>query len=461
MKNHTFAYIPVYITALFIICLVGLAGNAVFIYGNMQKLIQYYGSMERAWSVRDHLKNINLLVMDEENSLDSYYLSGNRTFLKPEKTTEQELNAEFNVIAALIDDDSQQKKNLAQLHTLFDRRMKKFKEAARLSEDGGLKEIASAAKLSQDWETMDEVRLLDVIMEKEELELLMAGRNRFYGEYKRALWIGNTVAGLAMLVLILFYRLIQKNFAKQRAVEDALKTANENLETTVLARTGQLSLLSRHLLKVSEEEKAKLARELHDEMGSNLTAIRMDISMVIDKLKKTHPAMAEQLLRAKRTLQETVDLKRRIMEDLRPSMLDNLGLGASIRNYCEEITRIAGLSYELDMAEDFDNIDPASAIALFRIAQESLNNIIKYAQATQVKIALKRQDAGLWMQILDDGVGMPKDALKKPRSHGLLGMRERALLLGGNFIIRPGPSDRGTAIEVFLPFPRIEQVSPK
>uniref|UniRef100_UPI00374DA54A sensor histidine kinase n=1 Tax=Undibacterium sp. TaxID=1914977 RepID=UPI00374DA54A len=209
----------------------------------------------------------------------------------------------------------------------------------------------------------------------------------------------------------------------------------------------------RHLLSVSEEEKAKLARELHDEMGASLTAISMDLSMVTEKLKKSDPPLANQLLRAKQALLETVDLKRRIIEDLRPSMLDNLGLTASIQSHCEETTRIAGLMYEADISEDFDNIDPAWSIALFRITQESLTNVIKYAKASHVKITLKRQSAGLWLQILDDGVGIPKDALKKPKSHGLLGMRERALLLGGSFTVKPGVANRGTAIEAFLPFP--------
>ncbi|HTD02195.1 histidine kinase, partial [Undibacterium sp.] len=341
----------------------------------------------------------------------------------------------------------------AQLRLLFDRKMKKFDESTALFKDGGLAEVVTAIKLGEGRDIMDEIRLQNIIMEKEELELLTARRDRFYQEYNRALWIGNAINGIAILILILFYRLIRRSFSKQRAVENALKLANDNLETTVLARTEQLSVLSRHLLKVSEEEKAKLARELHDEMGASMTAISMDLSMVTEKLKKTEPALATQLLRAKQALLETVDLKRRIIENLRPSMLDNLGLTASIQNHCEETTRLAGLMYEVDISEDFDNIDPAWAIALFRITQESLNNVIKYAKASRVKITLKRQATGLWLQILDDGIGIPNDALKKPKSHGLLGMRERALLLGGSFTVKPGVANRGTAIEAFLPFP--------
>ncbi len=178
----------------------------------------------------------------------------------------------------------------------------------------------------------------------------------------------------------------------------------------------------------------------------------MDISIVTEKLKDKEPELAKQLQRTKLALLDTVDMKRRIVEDLRPSMLDNLGLSASIQHYYEEVTAMAGLSYVADIAEDFDTIDPAWSIALFRIAQESLNNVIKYAQATEVRISLRRTEQGLWLQILDNGIGIPTDAISKPKTHGILGMRERALLLGGSFSVKPGPDNRGTITETFIPF---------
>lgn len=437
---------------LFVICLLALAGTAISNYRNLQKLKQNNDQIEHSWSIKNHLKNINLLIADAESGLRGYYMTNDPAFLSPFQTAKEGFGSEFTALGVLVNGNPHQEKNLAQLRLLVERRMAKLDEKTAHFKSGGLSEVVSAVKRREGNEIMDEVRLLDTIMEKEELELLSVRRNRFYEEYQRALWIGNLINGATILILIIFFRLIQKNFAKQRTVEDALKRANDNLETTVSARTAQLSLLSRYLLNVSEAEKAKLARELHDEMGSSLTAISMDLTIVTEKLKKTDPALANQLLRAKKTLQETVDLKRRIIEDLRPSMLDNLGLAASIRNHCEKVARIPGLSCEVDISEEFDNIDPESAIALFRIVQESLNNVIKYAKANHVKITLQRKTSVLWLQILDDGIGLPKDALEKPKSHGLLGMRERALLLDGSFTAQRGHANRGTSIEVCLPF---------
>ncbi|MBI3730343.1 MAG: CHASE3 domain-containing protein [Burkholderiales bacterium] len=452
MKKNTSTSIPLYITFLFVTCLFILIGNAYSAYQNMEKLKINNDWVEHNWSVKDKLKNINLLIMDSESSLRGYFMSGNEVYLRPWGIARSKLANDFKELERLLQNNPAQIKNLAELRRLYDRKTKIFEAAMSTYREFGLTGIVEISKVGDDRDVMDEIRLLDIIMEKEENEVLAARRQNFYKEYKDALFFGTATNSIALLVLILFYRLIYRSFYKQRGIENALKIANDNLESTVLKRTEQLSVLSHHLLNVSEKEKAKLARELHDEMGSNLTAISMDISVVTEKLKDKEPELAKQLQRTKRALLDTVDLKRRIVEDLRPSMLDNLGLSASIQHYCEEAMTIAGLSYVIDITEDFDTIDPAWSIALFRITQESLNNVIKYAQATEVKISLKRTDKGLWLQVLDNGIGIQNEAFTKPKSHGILGMRERALLLGGSFSVKPGEKNRGTVVEAFIPF---------
>ena len=218
-------------------------------------------------------------------------------------------------------------------------------------------------------------------------------------------------------------------------------------------RTEQLSVLSRHLISVNEVEKARLARELHDELGANLTAISMDLGAVTQQLAQTQPELAAQLRRAKATLLETVELKRRIVEDLRPSLLDNLGLCAAIESYCEDFARMSSVRCETDVDIAIDNREATLTIALFRIVQESLTNIMKYASAATVTVSLKRNETGLVLRVIDDGVGIAADALQKPMSHGLLGMRERALLLGGSLTVKPGPGGCGTCVEALIPLP--------
>jgi signal transduction histidine kinase len=255
----------------------------------------------------------------------------------------------------------------------------------------------------------------------------------------------------ALVVLILFYNLIRRGFQARLWAEHALQQTNDTLESLVTARTEQLSVLSRHLIRVSEDEKARLARELHDEMGANLTAIGMYLATVGEQLKLSHPDHAETLARARATLVETVELKRRIVEDLRPSLLDNLGLAAALQSYCDDFARATHLDCDILIDGHVDDAGPMQAIALFRITQESLNNIAKYAQARNVIVHLAREGDTFALEVSDDGVGIAADAMRRPKSHGLLGMRERALLLGGTLTVARGVNDRGTTVQATIP----------
>ena len=138
---------------------------------------------------------------------------------------------------------------------------------------------------------------------------------------------------------------------------------------------------------------------------------------------------------------------------MRPSLLDNLGLCAAIESYCEDFARMSSVRCETDVAINIDNREATLTIALFRIVQESLTNIMKYARAGMVSVTLKRNEHGLVLRVIDDGIGITEAALQKPMSHGLLGMRERALLLGGTLTVRQGPDGKGTCVEAVIPLP--------
>jgi signal transduction histidine kinase len=337
------------------------------------------------------------------------------------------------------------------LRTLVRRKMSIMNQAVEVYRQGGLADIVKIAKVSDGRTAMDEIRLLVVIMVQEQQETLAERSAGFYRDYQKTILQGIGINILAIVVLIMFYQLVRRSFHKRAVIEHALQNANENLESTVAKRTEQLSVLSRHLIKVSEKEKAHLARELHDELGANLTSIGMDVACVTEQLRQGEPELAAQLLRARATLLETVELKRRIVEDLRPSLLDNLGLCAALQSYCEEFSRMSCLTCDTDVEIDIDQADPTLSIALFRIVQESLTNIMKYAKASKVSVSLTRVPGGLCLRIVDDGIGIADDTMVKPMTHGLLGMRERALLLGGTLVIQRGSKNCGTCVEAFIP----------
>ena len=216
-------------------------------------------------------------------------------------------------------------------------------------------------------------------------------------------------------------------------------------------RAEQLSRLVRHMIRETDNEKARLARELHDELGSNLTAVNLDVASVEDRLKTVDPALAVRLQRAMGSLRTVVGLSRRIIEDLRPSALDNMDLAEALRGLCEELTERTGLKCAAELAEDVGKLHRDSAIALFSVAQETLENAARHANPSQLKISLIREAAGTHMRISDNGTGMPDNAFNVAAAHGLLKARERIAMVGGTFDIHPGDGGTGTLVDVFVP----------
>lgn len=449
--------LPIYKTVLCVTCALILIVNGFSLFHNLQSLKGANYLLAQSARVAERLQYLDVLVLDAESSLRGYFMSGKESYLGPSKTATTEVENEFHELEVLLADNPSQLKNLAQLHTLVRRKLSILNQSIEVYKQGGLEDIVKIATVSDERAALDEIRLQVVIMTKEQNETLTNRSAEFYREYRKAVVLGMGINAIAIIVLIMFYQLVRRSFKNRAAVEYALQNANENLESTVAQRTEQLSILSRHLISVNEEEKARLARELHDEMGANLTAISMDITGVMNHLQKTEPELAQQLQRAKATLLDTVELKRRIVEDLRPSLLDNLGLCPAIQSYCDQFMRMTKVRCDTNVDVDIERYEPTLSIALFRIVQESLTNIAKYAKATRVSVDMKRVDAGLTLRIIDNGIGIPNDMLVKPMSHGLLGMRERALLLGGTLTIRRGRNDQGTCVEAIIPLPGANQ----
>jgi signal transduction histidine kinase len=443
--------LPFYKTFLCLICVFILIGNTVSLLQNLQSIKGANSQQGQASRVADRLQYLNVLVIDAESSMRGYFLHGSEAFLGPFRNAPEQISLEFDELNRLLADRPEQRKNLSTLRTLVDRKLASMDDLLKVYRQGGLSDIVKVSHMSDERAVMDEIRLLVVVMVKEQSEELEARNAAFYQEYQKAIQFGVGINAMAIIVLLLFYRLVRSSFFTRFMAERALKNTNDNLESMVATRTAQLSVLSRHLITVSEKEKAMLARELHDEMGANLTAISMDLVTVSEALKDSEPTLAAMLARARKSLIEAVELKRRIVEDLRPSLLDNLGLSAALHSYVDEFASVSKIDCETLVDGEVDAAGPMHAIAVFRIVQESLNNIAKYARARHVIVQLSREGENLSLQVIDNGVGIDLDAISKPKSHGLLGMRERALLLGGSLAVGRGVNGLGTCIDALIP----------
>jgi len=227
----------------------------------------------------------------------------------------------------------------------------------------------------------------------------------------------------------------------------ARRPASE-LDALVEARTAELSALSTHLQELAEKEKSALARNLHDQLGGLLTAAKMDASWLQSRIG-TDAAVQQRLQQLGTVLDEAMDVKRRVVEELRPSLLDHFGLPTALRAHLEAVAAQSGLACETLIAEE--TVVPGDVgIALFRVAQEALTNVVRHAAAQRVRLTLACDEAVYSLTVADDGRGIDLESPEFRWSHGLLGMRHRVRALGGELALHSTPH-RGTVIEVEVP----------
>jgi len=226
-----------------------------------------------------------------------------------------------------------------------------------------------------------------------------------------------------------------------------VQAERDQFESVVLLRTAQLTELARHLQSVREDERHRLARELHDELGALLTAAKLDVARLKSRLGAMTPEVLERLQHLSDGLNSGIALKRRIIEDLRPSSLSNLGLVSAL----EILVREWGQRSEIEVDTSLEpvRLRPAGELTVYRLVQEALTNITKYAQATAVEVLLSSSDGWVHVSVRDNGVGFDTSA-PRTSAHGLLGMRYRLETEGGTMTMESRPG-QGTLIRAELP----------
>ena len=216
-------------------------------------------------------------------------------------------------------------------------------------------------------------------------------------------------------------------------------------------RTAEdLRRLAAHLEKAREEERTRIAHELHDELGQAMTAMRIDIAWIQKNIPSSAPRLRSRIESLGALADEALANVRRLSMEMRPSILDDLGLQAALEWQVSDFAQRTGIAARLEDGLNDAHLTPEQATALFRIVQEALTNISRHAQATRVRVLLREKDGQGFCRIIDNGLGITDQAMAKRRSFGVVGMRQRVLALGGGFDIagRPG---RGTEIRISIP----------
>lgn len=232
-------------------------------------------------------------------------------------------------------------------------------------------------------------------------------------------------------------------------------TRNKQAEIELEHSRQRLYELSSHIESIKEEERTRIAREIHDEIGVLLTALKMDLAWVAQRLPGDNSALQEKTRGMANLLDTAGKAANNLVHSLRPGSLDCFGIVAAIEIEAEEFTKRTGIPCKIVKSSDNIDVTDEQSITLFRVFQEALNNIMKHARAKRVEVALLKSDEGNIAQrveliVSDDGCGFDESAQHKPRSFGLRGIQERIRQLGGEADISSSPG-RGTTITVRLP----------
>jgi signal transduction histidine kinase len=442
-----------------VLTLVFVATEGVLLVNAAAFAVGARGAMDRAEHVAHRanvvaeLQAVRTRLFEAESAARGYALTGDPAFLGAYRASSEDLPRALERAAAQVLPTDAQRADLATVRAQVAEKLDAMRVVAERRQTGTLADASAAMARSAGPGLTPKIDAALATIEARETAAVAAERD---GAGRTAALTVAAALGatlLAMAVIAIFYRRMGRYLREQQRAALELRQTNESLNLLVAERTAELTHLSQHLISVAEEEKAAFARELHDALGSNLTAVDIDVKWVEKKLREREPELSERLRRALGVLEQSVEIKRNVIEALRPSLLDMLGLATALESLCDEFARKSGIDCIPDLDQELPDLPPDVSIALYRVVQEALANAQKYARASVVRVALHREAEHLHLTIEDDGIGIPDDALTRPASHGLVGMRERLRVIGGTFTIRRGVHGRGTVIDAVAPRP--------
>jgi signal transduction histidine kinase len=404
-------------------------------------------NIAEASRTRGSLNRLLQHALDAETGSRGYLLTGDPRYLEPYNSAVAEITQNLDNLRLLYTANADEFATLSQLGRNMQRKLAEMELSVRMRKQGNEEAWKFVLMTDVGKEHMDAIReqatkLIDASAARMEVSQVQVRRSLLLSR------IG--IAAVTLAGLLAFYLYLRQGTTLKLAGEQQqqiLQQERDLLERQVRERTATLAELATHLQQVREEERGHLARELHDELGALLTAAKLDVARLKSKLGTQAPEFAQRLQHLTETLNSGIALKRRIIEDLRPSSLSNLGLTASLEILAREFAERSGI----DVATNLEavELDEASQLTVYRLVQESLTNVGKYAQAEQVDISVRNQAGQIEVVIKDNGKGFEM-AEMRTATHGLAGMKHRVEAAGGRLSVESVPGE-GTRISAVLP----------
>jgi signal transduction histidine kinase len=386
-------------------------------------------------------------VLDAETGQRGYLLSSRKEYLKPYQTAIERIDGSFKVLNPYYSADPTSRETLAKLRALTDEKMSELALTIKLHDEG--RDSAALELVLSDIgkEKMEAIRQLAADLLTHESKNVSESRT----ELLHTLMLNRlgvaALSAISLLALLLYLRKSAALASHQLDLKQRAQVENDRLEMEVAQRTSQLTDLTQHLVTAREDERNRLARNLHDDLGSLLTSAKLDAARMRSRLADTTPETLELLSHLVGTLNSGIALGRRIIEDLRPSALSNLGLVATLEILAREFSDHSGV--EVKCALEPVNLEANAELMVYRLVQEAITNITKYAQARHVWVTLSMAGNQVEVSVRDDGIGF--DPSKKPDSkYGLIGMRVRVEAEGGTLKV-VSSAGNGTTVRALLP----------
>jgi signal transduction histidine kinase len=412
--------------------------------------------MTREFQTRNSVNRLLHQVLDAETGSRGFLLTGEQRYLEPYDRAVAGIGQSLAALRQAYAGDAGGLAIVDELSRHVHRKLSEMDLSVRMRKEGNEDAWKFVLLTDVGMEHMNTIR-------KEAARLLDSAATRIeasQSQVRRSLLLARAgIALVTLAALAAFWLYLRQSTALKAAGErqqQALQQERDLLEGQVRDRTASLTELATHLQQVREEERAHLARELHDELGALLTAAKLDVARLKSRLE-AQPDIAQRLQHLTDTLNSGIALKRRIIEDLRPSSLSNLGLLASLEILAREFSERSGVDVTASLEPV--ELDEANQLTVYRLVQESLTNMAKYAQARHAEVVVHAYDNHVEVTVRDDGQGFDTASLG-PSTHGLAGMRHRVEAAGGRLTVSSAPGD-GTRIVAVLPTRDLQVAEPR
>ena len=396
---------------------------------------------------RGDILRVEQSVLVAEAGQRGYLLTDRKEYLLPYGDALNDVGESFRRLDHYYAGNTGAVESLGALRALTDVKLSELAVAIRLHDQGNSAASTDSVLSTLNKQQMDTIRTHVTDLLSAQTRQAEAGRAALH-----ATLLGRRVGmalltAISLLALFLFLRRTEELAQQQQRLKDVMQTERDRLEQEVGQRTVQLKELAIHLQTAQEDERKRLARNLHDELGSLLTSAKLDAARIKSRLADRAPEALERLAHLVQTLNRSIALGRSIIEDLRPSTLGNLGLVSTLDILAREFADQSGMVVACALVPV--HLNASAELVVYRLVQEAITNISKYAKARHVWISLGAEGGQVLVSVRDDGVGFDVAAPAKS-AFGLLGMRFRVEAEGGQLVLLSTPG-QGTQVRVSLP----------